>query len=126
MSPLARAKGAAPPKQVGGGETVFSGSRFQRTRDWKFVSAPHPLTGPASRVPAELRARFEAGEQGFDLGQDPEEDHNLMAPGQDVPSHLADLRRWALSSEPPGTGRFDPAELDAGRTEELRALGYLE
>jgi arylsulfatase A-like enzyme len=123
-SPLVEAGEASRSKLVRG-ETVFSGARFQRTVDWKFVSAPHPLTHPNSRVPDGLGSRFESAEQAYDLTRDPGEKHNLVGEGEMSPE-LDALRRGALGSAPPGTDNFDPSGLDPGRAAELRALGYLE
>ena len=109
-----------------GGETVFSGSRFERSLDWKLVTAPHPLDEPVSRVPRALQGRFEAGEQAFDLRADPGEERNLLAVGTPLRAEVEQLRRQALGREAPGSGAFDPGKLDPRRAEELRALGYLQ
>jgi len=125
-SPLERARGRAAPKEFVEGETVFSGARFQRSLDWKLVTAPHPVDDPANRVPSALHGRFEAGEQAFNLRSDPGEERNLLAPGMPAPNEVEELRVLALGREAPGSGDFDPAALEPRRAEELRALGYLE
>jgi arylsulfatase A-like enzyme len=125
-SPLDRESGKAAPKEFVAGETVFSGARFQRSLDWKLVTAPHPLDDPASRVPPALQSRFKTGEQAFDLRSDPGEERNLLAAGRPPPSEVEELRGLAGGREAPGTGIFDPGKLDPRRAEELRGLGYLE
>ena len=99
------------PSTAGNADTVFAqygNLRYAvRTKQWKLITTP-------SEDKTEL----------YDIGADPQEQHDIAEQHADVVNRLkAELRRWLQSTRPVMPG--SEVELSEEEMERLRALGYV-
>ncbi|RIL07890.1 MAG: hypothetical protein DCC71_01425 [Proteobacteria bacterium] len=123
FSPLARARGDAPPRRIAEGEAAHTGQRYARSRDWKAIAAgAAPMK---SLAPAEFGTRSRKGDQLYDLVRDPGE-RTALPLDDSAPVEADAVRSAARGSPQPGLANGEPEpQLDPTQEQQLRELGYL-